>query len=32
VNPAILSLVALLVAIAISMASKLNVGVLAMAS
>ena len=30
-NPAILSLVALLVAIAISMASKLNVGVLAMA-
>jgi len=31
VNPAILSLVALLVAIAISMASKLNVGVLAMA-
>ena len=30
-NPAILSLIALLVAIAISMASKLNVGVLAMA-
>ena len=30
-NPAILSLVALIVAIAISMASKLNVGVLAMA-
>jgi Na+/H+ antiporter NhaD/arsenite permease-like protein len=31
VNPAILSLIALLVAIALSMASKLNVGVLAMA-
>jgi Na+/H+ antiporter NhaD/arsenite permease-like protein len=30
-NPAVLSLVALLVAIAVSMASKLNVGVLAMA-
>src|SRR5688500_20355747 len=31
VSPAILSLIALLVAIALSMASKLNVGVLAMA-
>ena len=30
-NPAILSLIALLIAIALSMASKLNVGVLAMA-
>jgi di/tricarboxylate transporter len=30
-NPAILSLIALLVAIAISMATKLNVGVMAMA-